>query len=303
MHTRPSRSEFGLLFVVVLAVSTAGPLFAAASAPIMLVAFWRGVVSTSLTLPFAFRNNGWRKLTPETFRYSVLAGIGFALHLGLWVPSVQMTTIAASSALVATQPMWSAFIAAYKGQKVSGQVWLGIAIALAGVLAVVGLDFQTGMRAITGDLLALGGAISGAFYLEAGSHVRKTVPTSVYTSIVYVITTTAMLSIVLLQGVPVTNLNAHDWLLVIGLTIGPQFLGHSLMSRLVLTVSPIVIGVAVLMEAPGATIIAALLLGQGVGLQVVLAIAVILLGVGLVATANSNKTANHEQEGKVHLDV
>lgn len=286
MIDRPNRQEFGLLAVVVLAISTAGPLFAAAVAPIMLVAFWRGMVSTSLTLPFAFRNNGWRTLTRTTLRYSILAGFGFAMHLALWVPSVQLTTVAASCALVATQPMWSALIAKFKGEQVSAQVWLGIAIALAGVLVVVGLDFQVGPRALLGDLMSLGGAIAAALYLEAGSHVRQSVPTAVYTSIVYTITTATMLLIVLIQGVAVTNLSTHDWLVVIGLTIGPQFLGHSLMSRLVQTVSPIVIGVAVLLEAPGATIIAALLIDQSVGLNVILAMVVILVGVGLVATSN-----------------
>jgi drug/metabolite transporter (DMT)-like permease len=58
------------------------------------------------------------------------------------------------------------------------------------------------------------------------------------------------------------------------------------MNAVVHRTSATVVSTAILFEAPGATILAALFLGQSVGLSLVLGLAVMLLGLSIVVRAS-----------------
>jgi drug/metabolite transporter (DMT)-like permease len=61
-----------------------------------------------------------------------------------------------------------------------------------------------------------------------------------------------------------------------------QIGGHSLMNAVVHRTSATVVSTAILFEAPGATILAAIFLGQSVGLSLVLGLTVMLIGLAFV---------------------
>ena len=61
---------------------------------------------------------------------------------------------------------------------------------------------------------------------------------------------------------PLAGYEADDWLKLVALTVGAQLLGHSLFNRVLKTVGPTNVSMLILLEIPGAALIAALLLGQ-----------------------------------------
>jgi drug/metabolite transporter (DMT)-like permease len=278
-----------LLSIVVLAVSTAGPIVASAQASALAMAFWRVLLGALATLPFLLARRGWREISKRDRKLIVVAGLILGTHFALWIPSVRFTTVAAAVALVSTQPMFSAMIASFSGVHVPKQVWAGIVTAIAGVLGVMGMDFSLSGRALIGDLMALGGAITMAFYLAFSARIRQRISTPTYASSVFGVAAMVLLIFSLFAQVEVVALTRRDWLLILALAIGPQLLGHSIMLRIVTTTSPTVIGVAVLVEIPIAAFIAANWLGQEITSTIAFGVALILTGLALVVTARAKQ--------------
>jgi drug/metabolite transporter (DMT)-like permease len=280
----PSSTDLALIAVAVSAVSTSGPLIAATAAPALAIAFWRNTFGAAAVLPFALVRHRpeLRSLTRREVLLIVTAGALLAAHFATWIPSLRYTSVASSTALVATQPVWAALLARSRGAVIGRSAWVGIALAVLAAALLTGIDVSVSGRALTGDLLALVGGMLAAGYVTAGAAVRRTVSTTSYTSFCYS-TTAVLLLVVCLVGRQ--NLNGYsgaDWLRIAAITGGAQLLGHSVFNRVLRTTSATVVSLSILFEVPGATIIAAIFLHQHVRLAQLPAAALLLGGLALV---------------------
>lgn len=293
LHWHLSRMDALMMAIVVVAISSSAPVIALCTAPVLAMAVWRCIFAAGLTLPFAFRNRGFSTLTKSQIRGCVFAGLALAVHFALWIPSVRLTSVANSVALVATQPIWMLLMTKKLGQHIPKKVWWGILVAFTGVLMVVNVDLGISRQALVGDAMALASAAAAGAYLMIGGHVRASVNNSVYTVIVYAVSALSIAIVAVGIRTPLWGFSRKDWLLILALTLGAQLLGHSLMSRLMETTTPAVVGIAVLFEPPGAAIFAGFLLHQSIPLAALVGMAVILLGLAIVVW-QSNPTATSE---------
>src|SRR5437762_2659627 len=85
---------------------------------------------------FASRRAELRSLRHDEVRIAAIAGFFLALHFGTWIPSLAFTTVASSVALVCTQPVWAAAMARARGEPIAARAWVGIGVALCGVLVL-----------------------------------------------------------------------------------------------------------------------------------------------------------------------
>lgn len=288
---RPPGRDLVLLAVAVSAVATSAPLIAATAAPALAIAFWRNAFGTMAIAPWAFlRHRGeLRRLSRRELRLSLGAGALLALHFGTWIPSLELTTVASSTALVATQPIWAALIARASGHDVPRRAWWGMGIALLGVLVLTGVDFSLSPRALVGDLLALVGAVFAAGYVSVGARVRPTVSTTPYTLLVYGSCAALLLAVCLVSGQQLAGYSPDTWVKLLALTAGAQLLGHSLFNVILRTTPPTVLSMAILFEMPGAALIAALWLGQTPPWGVLPAAVLLLIGVGVVVRSQGRE--------------
>lgn len=283
----PPRVDAALLVVGVLAVSTSGPLIAATVAPALAVAFWRNALAVGVLAPVGVRRarRELAALGPRPRRLAVLAGLLLGAHFATWVPSLRFTSVASATALVATQPVWTALLARRQGHRLPRAAWAGIATALAGVAVLTGVDVSLAPRALTGDLLALAGAVFAAGYVTAGARVRQDVSTLGYITVCYATAAVVLLAGSLAVQAPLTGYPASTWLEIVGLTVGPQLLGHSLFNRVLRTTSPTLVSLAILLEVPGASLIALVALHQRLHLAVLPAAGLLLVGIATVVRA------------------
>jgi drug/metabolite transporter (DMT)-like permease len=292
---RPPARDLGLMAVALVAVSTSGPLIAACAAPALAIAMWRNALAVGLIAPYSMLRSRVRAelaaLSRREVTLAALAGLLLAAHFATWVPSLRYTSVASSTALVATQPIWTALIARAFGQRIPRRAWIGIAVALVGVLVLTGVDVSVSAETLVGDLLALLGGMFAAAYVFAGAAVRATVSTTTYTLLCYSTCTVLLLAVCLVGGVQLTGFSTADWLRILALTLGAQLLGHSLFNVVLRTTSPVVVSLAILFEMPGATLIAAVALGQVPPLAVLPAAALLLVGVGLVISSSDEVSA------------
>jgi drug/metabolite transporter (DMT)-like permease len=284
---RPPAADLPLLAVAVAAVSTSGPLMASAAVtvPVLAIAMWRNALSLVVLGPATLlrRRSEVRGLRAREVRFAAAAGFFLALHFATWVPSLDMTSVASATALVATQPVWQAVIARLQGHHVARQVWVGIALAVVGAGWLSGADFSVSSRSLAGDGLAAAAAVFAAIYIAAGGEVRRTVSSLTYTTVCYGIAALLLLVVCLVGGVRLGGWSAVSWWKLVAITAGAQLLGHAVFSLVLRTTSPTVVSLTILLEVPGAGLLAWLWLGQVPRLQVIPGALLLLAGIAVVA--------------------
>jgi drug/metabolite transporter (DMT)-like permease len=288
----PGTADLVVLLVALTAVSTSGPIIAATAAPALAIAFWRNAMASGLLVPYALAT-ARAELVALARRERTLAlgaGLLLAAHFATWVPSLDYTSVSSATALVSTQPIWAALIAQRLGHRIPGRAWLGIVVAVVGAALITGVDVTVSGRALAGDLLAVAGAAFAAAYMVVGNRVRQSVSTTSYTTICYLTTAVTLLVVCLVAGQSLTGYSGDAWLKLVLLTLGAQLLGHSLFNRVLRTTSPTVVSLSILFEVPGATLIAAVWLGQTPHTAAVPGLLLLLAGVATVVTARDRRT-------------
>jgi len=291
---RPAAGSTLLMVVGVLGTSTAAPLIKAAVAPSLAIAFWRMAMASGVVVPVAVGLSGTRRelrMGRRSGRLSVLAGVLLAGHFACFIPAVSLTTVASAVALVAMQPAWAALILRVRGERMAGQAWLGVGLAICGALLLSGVDVTVSGRALFGDVLALVGGALAASYRVVGAEVRRTVSTTAYTAVCYPVAALALLAVCLVSGQALGGYAGSTWLRLAALAVLAQLLGHSVFNLVLKTVSPTIVSVALLFEIVGAALLAAVFLGQRPPAAAVPAAAVIALGTFLVIRSSDKAPA------------
>ncbi|MFC5718820.1 DMT family transporter [Streptomyces gamaensis] len=279
-----ARLDLLLLAVAIAGVSLSAPLIAATAAPALAIAFWRNAMAVAALGPFALlrHRRELRGMGRRALLLSVAAGALLALHFGLWLPSLHMTSVASSTALCTTTPIWTTLLLRLRGHRPPALVWAGTALAFLGVVLVTGVDLSVSPRALAGDGLALAAGMAAAGYVLLGAEVRRTVGTVAYSFVCYLATAVLLLVTALAGGVPLAGYSGETWWKLAVLTVAAQLLGHSLINRVVKGLGPSVTSTAILLETPGAALIAALWLGQLPAPAAYPALAVVVAGLALV---------------------
>jgi drug/metabolite transporter (DMT)-like permease len=290
-RTTADPATIGAVTVAVLAVSTSGPMIAYAAAPALAIAFWRNAMAVGALAPVALvqRRAELAALTRGNGRraglFCVLAGVALSAHFAAWVPSTKLTSIATAAALVATQPVWQGLIAVVQGRRLPRLTWLGIAVAVLGAAVATGADVTASGAAVFGDVLALLGALAAAVYVALGEQARTTTSTTSYTAVCYTVCAVLLLVVCLVWRLPLGGYPATAWLALVGITVGPQLLGHSLFNFALRRMAATTMSVLGLLEVPGAALIGWLWLGQVPRRLAWPGLALLLLGVGIVVLA------------------
>lgn len=279
--------------VGVLGVSTSGPLIAATLAPALAIAFWRNALATAVMLPYALLRGraDLARLRGRELRLTLAAGALLAAHFATWVPSLRYTSVASSTALVCMQAVWAALFARLAGERLPRRAWLGMALALLGVLLVTGVDAALSARALLGDLLALAGGIFSGAYVVLGAQVRRTVSTTAYTTACYGTCALLLLALCVLLGQALTGYSADAWARIAALTVLAQLLGHSVFNLVLRTTSPTVVSLVILFEVPGAAVLAALALDDRPPAAALPALALLLAGIAVVVRSREQLPA------------
>lgn len=280
-----------LLALGVAGVSLAAPIGAAAAAPALAIAFWRnasGAVVAGLTavaLP-ATRTELRSPAARRARRPSLEAGVWLAVHFACWMPSLKLTSVAAATALVCSTPVWLVAWDLLRRRRVRPSVLVGVGLSLTGVLLITGVDATASREALLGDLLALVGGISAGGYVLAGARAREHVSTTTYTLVTYTVCAALLLGLCLATRTQLAGYTAETWLLLAAVTVFAQLLGHSVFNRTLRTAGPTTVALTLLLEVPGASLVAWLWFGLSLPPALVPGAVLLLLGLVVVIVRN-----------------
>ncbi|HWV26225.1 MAG TPA: DMT family transporter [Aeromicrobium sp.] len=276
-----------LVVIAVLGVSASGPLMAYAVAPALAIGFWRNALGVAALAPVRPRRTAreLRGLSAADRRRMLGAGLALAVHFAAWISALQMTSVAAATAMVSMQVVFVVLIDRLRGIRVGRQVAAGIVVAIAGVLIITGVDLGHSARALAGDGLALLGGLAAAGYLITGAALRDRVATTTYAVGCYGVCSVALLVACLVTGAELVRFGGPTWLAIIGVTVCAQLLGHTVLNHLLAVMSPTVISLVLLLEVPGAALLAGWFLDQTPPAEVGIGLVVILVGLAVVTAA------------------
>ena len=301
-NDKPVISPILALGMAILAVSAASILIRMAQqdAPSLVIAAYRLGFATLLLAPTALSRH-WgeiRALSWKALGGLALSGAFLALHFAAWITSLEHTSVAISSVLVTTTPLWVALLSTLAlGERLPRGVVLGLGAALAGGMIValsqtcaweggrLACDWQAswGGQGLWGSLLALLGAVFASGYLLIGRRMRASLSLTAYTFVVYGSAAVCLWAAVLVSGLPAGGypLSTYGWMLA--LAVFPQLIGHSTYNWALRYVSATVVSVSLLGEPIGASLLAVVLLGEVPGAVELVGGALILVGIFLAA--------------------
>lgn len=292
-HTKlPTGRDIPFLIFGVLGIGSSGPIIAKATMPIPTMIFWRNLVGALVMLPFAITRKEWKTSAQlKAIRWSILAGTLLATHFICFFWAMKLTSVATGTALTATQPIFAAIFIKLAGGHIPKKSIGGMMIAFFSVVAITGVDFNISIQAFQGDLLAVIGGAVGAAYMIIGANVQKVISTSTFTTVCFLTCAILIFPIVLISSSNLTGYSTMQWLLLAGLILGAQFLGHTLFNFTLKRVSPAVVSLVVFFEVPVSAFLAFVWLGQQPNSGTIPGIIGLLFGCALFVL-RSNQTVN-----------
>jgi drug/metabolite transporter (DMT)-like permease len=231
-----------------------------------------------------------------------LAGICLALHFGCWIASLQFTSVAISTLLVCTTPVWTALWDMIVGrEKPKPTFFLCFALAALGVYLIA---FQNGAAsqtlplsknaaagALVGDALAAFGGLAIAAYLIAVRRVSNLYSTSTIVLRTYAWAAAGLIVVTLASGEHLP-LGAVSWGGILAMALISQLLGHTALNQSLRWLSPNIVAMATLLEPVLAAILAAALFGEELTSQAMLGSALVLVALYGILRGEGRREAN-----------
>jgi len=283
----------GLLFSVI-ALSTSAIFVKLAAAPSAITAFYRLFFALLVIAPFVLLSRNRRAeliaLSRRQLLQSLVSGVMLAVHYILWFESLRYTSVASSTVIVTLQPVFTMLFAyLLSREKQRPLAVIGCVVALTGSFLIGWGDFQSGLLALWGDVLALVAAaiISGYFFL--GERVRRQVSAVVYTMLGYTGSAVFLFIYAIVKGDSFTDYPAETWLSFAGLALVPTIMGQFIFNLLLKWLPATTISMSILGEPIGTCILAYLIWQEQIGLQQGIGMLVILGGLGLYFFSGNQK--------------
>lgn len=172
---------------------------------------------------------GWRRMwhidRADLPRFLGAGLLGYTLYQIGFTFGLDHTSPFSSSLLIAMVPLFTLVIASLLGERYPGGAWLGVAVAIAGVVVFL-LDRQTGGSSLLGNALSAGAAIAFASYGLVNRPLVLKYPSttvSAYTTLFG----TAPLLVLAVSDARAQNWGALDtshWLMLLYMAVFPIYL-------------------------------------------------------------------------------
>ncbi len=246
-----------IILIGVIFVSFGSIFTRMSSAPSLIIATYRLGFSSIILLPWILIKNfdEIREISKKNLLICIISGIFLALHFLTWMESIRYTSIASSTVLVNTHPIFiliGSFL--ILKERVSRKAVVSIIVALIGSTVISLGNSSLGSSVLYGDLLAVIGGLCMAGYIMIGRVARKELSVNSYTFIVYSSCTLTLLSLSLITNTSLYPYPIADWLIFLALSIFCTILGHSIFNWALGYLSPAFVSTAVLGEPVFATI-------------------------------------------------
>jgi drug/metabolite transporter (DMT)-like permease len=262
------RSPYPLLLTGVACVSTGAILVRLAQAPPLAVAFYRVALASLILVPLAAGPalRSWPGLSTRQRLALLGSGTALALHFATWIASLSYTSVASSVLLVNTAPLFTLVLSRLVlREPVRRGVVAAIGLALCGAALIAVEDWVGTPGSLRGNALAVCGALTLAVYQIAGRGLRGALPLPAYLLSVWGASAMALGGLCLATDTRLAGFDGRTLALFLALAVVPTLAGHGLINRSLRLLPAPTVGVFLLGEPVGASLMALALFGEAPG--------------------------------------
>ena len=245
-HPPPARA-----FVAVIIANIAlafGPWFVrlADTGPVAS-AFWRITLAAPLLVVMAL-GSGWRPhgLARGLWVTVALAGVCFAADLASWHIGILQTTLANATlfgnSATLIFPVYGFFVARALPSRMQG---VALLLACVGAGLLMGQSYQLDPSHLAGDLFCLLAGVLYAAYFILMARARETMPPLPALALSTLASIAPLLLFAVLLG---ERIVPTQWGALIGLALASQVLGQGMMIYALGKLSPLIVGIALLVQ-------------------------------------------------------
>lgn len=293
--TRPSSSSNAPALVAVVVANAAlafGPLFVrlADTGPVA-AALWRMALAVPVLAAIALatrRRAAPGPSSPRIWLFVALAGVAFAADLGTWHLGILHTTMANATLLGNSAtflfPLWGFLIARAWPTRMQGAALL---LAAAGAALLMGRSYQLDPRHLAGDLLCVVAGVLYALYFILMADVRRALAPWPALALSSLASLLPLLGYALILG---ERIVPQHWTPLVALALVCQLLGQGCMIYALGRLSPLVIGLALLIQPAVAAAIGWVHFGEALAAPDLIGIAMIAAALVLVRDTRRNAT-------------
>jgi len=287
----PNRARILLLTACVLwAVSFVATKVALEAAPPLVVVTLRLLISAACFLPWIVATGGARGLggSRGLLRLFVLSLFGTSLHYSLQTAGLQFTTASNASLYTTTGPITILVLSAlFLGERITARKALGVAVAVAGVLVVMGSETLTSFEFgnVKGDLLVLASLVMWGLFTVYGKRMIDELGALRVTAWVTVIGALAMVPVgwseARATGFSLTEITVEAWLAIAFLGVACSFLATLLYFVALGLSESQKVGVYLYTIPPMTAVVASLYLGETITANLMIGAVLVIGGVAL----------------------
>ncbi len=269
-----------LLFIGIIAISTASIFIKLCDAPALIISTYRMVLASLIVMPWASRQKVWRGWGKKDVAWLIFSGIFLSLHFASWIASLKYTSVASSVVLVTTHPIFVGIGSwVFLKERPGLNLILGIGFSVIGSGLISYGDMALSKEALMGDGLALLGALAASGYFLVGRKMRKNQDLLAYIFPVYSTAALVLILFSLFFQKPFFGYSPTTYLFFLLLAIVPQLIGHTTFNWALRYLPASMVAITILGEPIGSTILAYFILGEGLTLWKVLGGISIFIGI------------------------
>jgi drug/metabolite transporter (DMT)-like permease len=260
-------------------------------------ALYRLLIPAIVLLPTWLLPSRAQKLSARSYLIIAIGGFFFALDLAFYNSSILETNAANATLLGNNTPIVVGLLTwLVLGRRPASSFWIGLALAVAGSLIIMGSDLARHAKFGLGDAMALAAAACFAVYLLATEQVRAHTSTLEFLRLAILSSTIFMFLFTLILGVPLGMPDRRTFLALLGLGLVSQLGGYLALTYALGHLPATVTSVSLLSQGPLTAVLAALLLDEPLSAYQIAGGALVLVGVGL-----ANRLGKPEQEANTVL--
>lgn len=174
-------------------------------------AFYRMLIASAVAIPWCLVKRPSRP-SRNAVLLTLAGGMFLAITLALWQVALLITSATNATLLGNVTPMWVALGALMLfRERLGSYLWLGLVLALAGMVLVVSGGGRRFVSFNHGDMLAVGASFFYAVYFLVTQRVRAGMDTLTFLALSAASGVVLLLAVCVVSGAPLSGFSARAW--------------------------------------------------------------------------------------------